>query len=159
MKICKQCSNSFTGVRCKPCQKLAIQRWKQANKERTYTTNRVYQTNNKEKVAKYRATWEEKNKEMKVDINRKWREGNRGYVNADKATRRANKLKATPTWANNMVILTYYNLAKRLSTCLGIPHQVDHILPLNGRLVSGLHVENNLQVLPATINLKKGNRI
>lgn len=74
------------------------------------------------------------------------------------AKRRAAKLRATPSWANAAAIKTIYEEAKRLSILTGIPHHVDHIIPLQGSLVCGLHVENNLQILTASENSRKKNR-
>jgi hypothetical protein len=47
--------------------------------------------------------------------------------------------------------------ARLLFKQTGIPHHVDHIIPLTGKRVSGLHVHNNLQVIPARENLRKHN--
>lgn len=56
----------------------------------------------------------------------------------------------TPAWADLEAIKFFYE-------CCPAGCHVDHIIPLRGKLVSGLHVENNLQWLPATDNFKKGN--
>ena len=75
--------------------------------------------------------------------------------------RRAAKLLRTPKWLTQddlFFIEEAYHLAKLRTELLGIPYHVDHILPLQGKTVSGLHVPANLQVIPATINLKKSNR-
>jgi hypothetical protein len=76
---------------------------------------------------------------------------NRGYFKAKAAKYRASRLKATPIWANLVTIKEIYQ------TCPEGYH-VDHIVPLQGSLVCGLHCEFNLQHLSATENLSKGNR-
>lgn len=75
-----------------------------------------------------------------------------------RARRRAAEIQRSPAWANAFFISEAYDLAQRRTVATGTPHHVDHIVPLRGRTVSGLHVENNLQVIPARDNLRKGNR-
>lgn len=70
--------------------------------------------------------------------------------------RQAIKLSAVPAWADQKAITKVYRLAAEMSAATGIKHHVDHIVPLQGRTVCGLHVEGNLQVIPATANWEKG---
>lgn len=75
--------------------------------------------------------------------------------------RQAGKLNATPAWANQFFIEEAYELARlRTEQKTGgfDEWQVDHIVPLQHPLVQGLHVEHNLQVIPALHNQQKGNR-
>jgi 5-methylcytosine-specific restriction endonuclease McrA len=65
----------------------------------------------------------------------------------------------TPAWANKFFIGEIYHLAKLRTALLGERHEVDHIVPLRGRNVCGLHVENNLQVITRRANLAKANRM
>jgi hypothetical protein len=78
---------------------------------------------------------------------------------ARSAERRAAQRKQMPGWANREAIKQIYKEAQRLTRETGIPHHVDHIYPLISEYVSGLHVEDNLQILQATENLKKSNKV
>lgn len=76
------------------------------------------------------------------------------------ANRRATKLQRTPSWLteeDHWMFEEIYSLTKLREKLTGVKWHVDHILPLQGKLVSGLHVPMNLQVITATENLSKGN--
>jgi 5-methylcytosine-specific restriction endonuclease McrA len=66
--------------------------------------------------------------------------------------------QATPKWADVSAIKEFYIDAQRLSKETGIPHEVDHVIPLQGKLVSGLHVPANLQILTESENTSKNNK-
>lgn len=79
-------------------------------------------------------------------------------VNAEGAARRARRRKAMPAWAHAGEIKAVYEAARLATQATGQEHHVDHIVPLAGALVCGLHVAANLQVIPAAGNLKKSNK-
>ena len=73
--------------------------------------------------------------------------------------RQATKLQRTPKWDPDAhLIVAKYQLAAMLSQATGIPHHVDHIIPLQGKNVSGLHTFSNLRVIPGEENVKKSNK-
>lgn len=109
--------------------------------------------------------WQENNKARKQCYNReymkRWSTLNRDVRNSREAKRRANKTMATPVWLTKdqlSEIDNIYWLAKDLKNTSGQDYHVDHIIPLKGKNVCGLHVPWNLRVLPADLNIKKGNR-
>lgn len=77
---------------------------------------------------------------------------------ADSAARRSGLSKATPSWCDRKAVKDIYTESMRLTESTGIPHEVDHIVPLRGKNVSGLHVPWNLKPIPAVENAKKSNR-
>lgn len=64
--------------------------------------------------------------------------------------------QAQPAWANTAAMRDIYRRARRLRRA-GCDVAVDHIMPLNGADICGLHVENNLQIVSAGVNKYKNN--
>ncbi|GAF85217.1 unnamed protein product, partial [marine sediment metagenome] len=78
-------------------------------------------------------------------------------ANPDADSRRRARV-ATPAWVDHDAIRELYREARELGELTGIRHHVDHVIPLAGELVSGLHVAANLRAVPADVNRAKGNR-
>lgn len=106
-----------------------------------------------------RKQWQEANLDKRREKDRRWQEANPDKHNAKEARRRATKKSATPSWANQEEIKYFYTKSKELEQLTGVKHHVDHIYPLKSDFLCGLHVENNLQVLPAVENCSKNNRM
>ena len=117
--------------------------WQRKNKVRLYASDAERQQNNKEKIKLQQAAAKKRR---------------RAAATADENLRRARKLQATPRWANRKEIENIYKKCKQISDATKIKHHVDHIVPLLGNSVCGLHVENNLQIISATINIRKSNK-
>ncbi len=120
--------------------------------------------------AKCKSCYDKRNNEYRrTDAGRKSRRKiNKKYYATDsgKAVRRAfvnkyrtRKLNAMPTWADQERIKHIYWMCNLITKITGIEHHVDHIIPLQGEDVCGLHVPENLQILTAEENLRKGNKL
>jgi hypothetical protein len=105
------------------------------------------------------ASWREANKDHVTKKYAQWARANKHIVNAIGARRMAAKFRATPAWANFDAIRAIYKEAAWLTELTDTRHEVDHIYPLQGKTVCGLHCEANLQILTKTENIRKSNRV
>jgi hypothetical protein len=138
-------------------QSLRAIAWQKKNKEKDQETKKLWRLNNPEKIKELRNKWNNNNKEKCKEMSRRYRENNPDKCLALSNEKRARKAGATPGWANKEKITDIYKEARRLSKITGILFHVDHIIPLRHKLVCGLHVHTNLQILTASENLKKHN--
>jgi hypothetical protein len=126
---------------------------------------RQYRKNNLEKekarvLAWYHANFD-KIKEKKYAKDKEWRSKNKDIINFHTNKRYTAKKQRLPVWLteeNLKQIQVMYTLASSLTKTTGIAWHVDHIIPLQGKTVSGLHVPENLQVIPGSLNNKKSNK-
>jgi hypothetical protein len=135
---------------CAECTRLRGAKWKAENREHRLSYNRAY-------TGRWRQS--EANRARLEASSRKWREDNKPLIAARSALRRARILKRTPAWADKQAIRCMYEIAHRISKCTGLEWHVDHVLPLNGREVSGLHIHTNMQIIPAKANHTKSNKM
>lgn len=86
---------------------------------------------------------------------------NSDKICCDKAKQRSVKLNATPKWLTKsdwIEIKWAYKMAKDRTEETGIKHEVDHIIPLQGKSICGFHCPQNLQIITESENCSKGNR-
>lgn len=136
--------SSFSS-QCKDCMAEAARVYRAANPEKSREITKSYRERNLEKERARYTRYNKLNPEVRARIS---------------AERRASQKNATPPWLteeHKEQIKLIYQHAKECEMLTGDKYHVDHIIPLNGENVSGLHVPWNLQVLPADINIAKSN--
>lgn len=182
MAVCKKCQQNKPetefyfkaagrlATSCKICHNLKVKEWQAANKEKVKgyvraSCKKAYDENPekfKKKSLARRAADREKSRKIvsksykKIYDSRRERE--RARLNAASAARR----RLPPSWLGAIFIAQiqeFYDVAKAVAMQTGVMHHVDHIVPLNGKTVSGLHVPWNMQIISASENCAKGARM
>jgi hypothetical protein len=133
-------------------------KWADQNKDQIRSKNQKWLEQNKDRVAQYR----EKNKAHIRKMARQWQKDNPERCVFNVSMRRSAKIKATPKWLTSDqkdMIFKIYEEARAITQETKIPHDVDHIVPLRGKNVCGLHVPWNLQIIPSEQNRRKSNNL
>lgn len=106
----------------------------------------------------YSRKWQENNREKSRAIKTKWRLANPDQTNKLAAKRRSRKRNAILMLHRGQenIITTIYDCSRRVSDCLNIPHEVDHIVPISR---GGYHIHTNMQIIPMRINRSKSDKL
>ena len=137
---------------------------KRRTKDRICTeceANRIskYRTDNPEAIKEHKRREYAKNKVTHLATKKVYRERNKGRILALATARKKMVKQRTPSWADKEMIRSYYDVCAFFNEVNGyIKYHVDHDIPLQGKRVSGLHVQNNLRILPAKDNISKKNK-
>ena len=138
-----------------------VRAWRLANPEKRAEQNKRYAEKHPEKVKEKGKRWRLANPERLAEISKNTRTKNKARVTANKAKYRAGKTNRTPAWLTEFDLLKIkclYSIAAMLTRENKEAWHVDHILPLHGKTVSGLHVPSNLQVIRGAENQLKNNK-
>ena len=135
--------------------------WYERNNELTKERARAWALANPKKDAAKKAKWREENRKQHNAINRAWWSENKDKRAFYQAKRRAAQMQRTPNWVTEdekLRINALYSVAAMYTRESGEEWHVDHQIPLQGKLVSGLHVYANLTVIRGSENVKKSNK-
>ena len=166
----------FTGKPCKKGQHIANRRtktgecmacraeflieWRAKNPSKVKQHNDTQYENHAESLIARSKKFYVENIEVLRGKARDYQKKNPHVYAKSGAKRKAAKLQRTPAWlteTDHWMIGQAYELAALRSKMTGFAWHVDHVVPLQGKTVSGLHTPYNLQVIPATVNISKSN--
>lgn len=146
---------------CKLCESIRMKEYIRLNKHKLKEQKaKWYKDTIEERKSKSEA-YRKTNHEKELERYKKYHRENPTKRLAYSRKRAIRKIQRTPDWLTKEDFITmesFYELAAELTISTGEVHHVDHIIPLKGALVSGLHVPSNLQVITAKENLAKSNK-
>lgn len=132
------------------------------NKETILEQKRGYYAKTREAARERQRMYRLRNLDRILEKTREWNRANPDRVAANSARRKERVRNATPGWRgefDRLVEIEAYRLARLRAAVTGFAWHVDHMIPIKGRRVCGLHVWQNLQVIPWRLNVIKGNRL
>jgi len=168
-KFCLDCAIDITavykakhGLHCLECVAKYNKAYREAHATRIAAQKLSWKLENKEHVEAKSRLYSLANPDKKTAARKKWSAANPGKDNASKKLNSEARRKRVPTWLSEddiWMIEQAYELAALRTAMFGFSWHVDHVIPLCGKKVSGLHTPYNLHVNPAIENLRKSNRV
>lgn len=147
---------------CSECFTKRDKKRRTENAEKIKARDRELYAANREKRVKSAAEYRKRNPDAAKAAQKKWCLENRHKKTANENARRSAKIQATPVWLSDKDkkhIEMFYSMAKKLRELSGIALAVDHMVPLKGKNITGLHVPWNLCIIGKRENSAKGNKI
>lgn len=147
---------------CKPCLRAYRKRSWDADPKRYRGYGKKYKAANKEVIAERGRKYVEENRDVRKATMQAYRKKTPEKQAEYLRRRQAAKMQRTPSWLTEddiWMMREAYKLARLRTKLFGFSWHVDHVLPLQGKVVSGLHVPSNLQVIPWLDNVRKHNKV
>lgn len=160
--MCRECvrENHYTWYASNRQQALQIiSKWSKVNKHKINKASAKYRAADDQRTREIFRRYYTNNRDLILKKNRLWRGKNADLLRMYNTKRRRQIIIATPPWADMDAIRAVYTEATMLQRATGEKYHVDHIIPLAGKTVCGLHVAYNLRAVPAEENLKKNNKL
>lgn len=163
--------------RCKPCMKAQLNAWRVKNIGKVAEQCKRHYAKAGDHLRAYSKDYRKENLEKCVSAQKKWQKGNKAYIalkakeryhenaeyrerkKASNSARHHRVKRSIPHWVSRVSIQHFWKEAQRLTRETGVMHHVDHIIPLNGKRVSGLTVPENLRVITGAANSSKSNKL
>ena len=143
---------------CKACMNERVKQWSSQNPDARAQHRKRWRDENLELAKQIEKRSYLENREQRLEYKRQWSAANKPRYCHYAMKRKVAQGRATPPWADPDAIVAVYRQCAEVSQQTGVKHHVDHIIPLQGRTVCGLHVANNLQILTADANKRKANK-
>lgn len=138
---------------------LAVKRkWREENQDKLKQYNKRYLDKNPERLESIKK-WRKDNPEIGAQKSKQWFKNNPHMNAAYASKRRAAEKRQTPSWADWDEITKIFRARDNVAKATNAEYHVDHIVPLRSKIVSGLHIHQNLQILPGDENVKKRARL
>ncbi len=147
---------------CKSCKTINDRKYREKNKAKIRQLKKEYYEANKESISEKNKKKYKDSRSHVIAKSLEWKRKNKAKHNSNCMKRYVTKLKASPKWLDEFMLLyieEMYDQAIKISELTNSQHHVDHIVPLRGKTVCGLHVPWNLQIITASENCSKRNEL
>ena len=161
----KPCKNGHVAPRrtersvCTECLKGHYKRWRKENRDKNLAYRRELYARHREKLSQKALERYRANKDARLEYASRWRKRNGDKLLSYAIKRDRRISRATPNWVDEKEIAAIYAEARRRTIETGVKHHVDHIVPFQGKIASGLQVQWNLRVVTWMENTSKNNRM